>query len=177
MRQKWTSKNFTQLPICYMTWIFKTYQQEWEIWQPHISLFHLHLFSFYPLRHRIPSCLHTEASQGAENKDLTLFWTLHICNKWILRGASSLLWNLFTVLQKDSLINKLIQVRVNISFRITHYFENPFYEQWSIRWKIPLQHQPFLLLSLKQDLYELESGKEKQRSIKTSIIFCMSESL
>lgn len=120
MRQKWTSKNFTQLPICYMTWIFKTYQQEWEIWQPHISLFHLHLFSFYPLRHRIPSCLHTEASQGAENKDLTLFWTLHICNKWILSGASSLLWNLFTGLQKDSLINKLIQVPVNISFRITH---------------------------------------------------------
>lgn len=47
----------------------------------------------------------------------------------------------------------------------------------SIIWKIPLQHQPFLLLSLKQDLYEPESGKEKQRSIKTSIIFCMSESL
>lgn len=130
MRQKWTSNNFTQLPICYMTWISKTYQQEWEIWQPHISLFHLHLFSFYPLRHRIPSCLHTEASQGAENKDLTLFWTLRISNKWIMSGASSLLWSLFTVLQKDSLINKLIHVLVNISFRILwavkYYMENTF---------------------------------------------------
>lgn len=166
MRQKWTSKNFTQLPICYMTWIFKTYQQEWEIWQPHISLFHLHLFSFYPLRHRIPSCLHTEASQGAENKDLTLFWTLHISNKWIMSGVSSLLWSLITVLQKDSLIYKLIHVLVNISFRITH-LKTLF---MSIIWKIPLQHQPFLLLSLKQDLYELKSGKEKQRSMETSII-------